>query len=113
VALVLSQASGVRAAPSGGVAPVALVERLGKARYQIALTTLPDTRVVYAFDGLPAGTLSALSWVRSEQMAGRVVLCNQGALDELTSGSTPLFSCTPERAKAWMKEATLVEVPRA
>lgn len=113
-ALFLSNANAASAAstPSGGVAPLALLERLGKARYQIALNALPDARVAYAFDGLPVGAASALSWVQAEQIAGRVVLCNKDALDELTSGSTPLFSYTKERAQALLKEATLVEVPR-
>lgn len=108
-----SNAASASSVPAGGVAPLALLEGLGKARYQIALTALPDARVAYAFDGLPSGAASALSWVQGEQAAGRVVLANKNALDELTSGSTPLFSYTKERAKELLKEATLVEVPRA
>ncbi len=106
----LFAASPARAA---GTAPAALLEKLGQARFQVALTSLVDARVVYAFDGLPAGAASALSWVRAEQVAGRVVLANPDALSELASGSTPLFSYSTDRAKELLANSSLVEVPRA
>lgn len=87
-----------------GVAPASVMLRLSKCRY--AKNLVPgDVRVIFAWEGLTSGQESALSWVRSEQSQGRIVLTAQSFDDDLQSGAALYSFPSLQKAQEALKGA--------
>lgn len=95
---------------TSGTAPATVLQTLSKARYAKSLSP-GDVQVIFAWEGLPAGRESALSWVRAEQGRGRVVLVPQSFQDDLESGVAVYSFPNLDRAQETLKGAFWVLSP--
>ena len=111
IALTASLATASQAMWVGaGTAPASVLQTLSKARYAKSLSP-GDVRVVFAWEGLPEGRESALSWVRAEQGQGRVVLVPQSFQDDLESGVGIYSFPSLDKAQETLKGAFWVLPP--